>query len=250
MTTFEEDTRCRQCQLRTISDPDLPGLLLTFAARRRLPGRFAELIIKGSRNGDSYDPQLATGVQLGGPKTNLNLSLFKLNEDRTSQEVDRRFALFRKLSSEFTPSVVILLVPVPRRFKFLSLSVTQRRPMKRFFRGAFSCCLPASQPTTPGDTTSPLPSGPPREPPSQPQQHPEVVGPSQPVDLLKGALGITYDVAKIVASNFPLPGLQSVIGLVDYVKALREVRYSILHGFYASAQTHSVLRTRKQMMRL
>lgn len=46
----------------------------------------------------------------------------------------------------------------------------------------------------------------------------------QGADLLKGVLGITYDVAKIVASNFAVPGLPSVIGLVDYIRKLREVR--------------------------
>lgn len=79
---------------------------------------------------------------------------------------------------------------------------------------------PESQPTakaTPDPHPAPL---------SQPRETPDEARPTKPADLLMGALGITYDVAKIVAGNFPLPGLQSVVGLVDYVRTLREVRYN------------------------
>ena len=41
--------------------------------------------------------------------------------------------------------------------------------------------------------------------------------------ISRRVLGITHDVAKIVASNSPVPSLQSVIGLVGYVKTLRDV---------------------------
>ena len=42
---------------------------------------------------------------------------------------------------------------------------------------------------------------------------------------LKDFVGITYNLAKIIAGNFPLPGLQSLIALIDYVKNLHEVMY-------------------------
>ena len=73
--------------------------------------------------------------------------------------------------------------------------------------------------------SSPRSSDPLQGLPSRPSQTSEDTRRSKPADRLKGALGITYDVAKIVAGNFPLPGLQSMIGLVDYIRTLREVRY-------------------------
>ena len=82
-----------------------------------------------------------------------------------------------------------------------------------------------AQSPAPDDMSSPRSSDPLQGPPSQPPQTSEDTQRSGPADRLKGALGITYDVAKIVAGNFPLPGLQSMIGLVDYIRTLREVRY-------------------------
>jgi len=85
---------------------------------------------------------------------------------------------------------------------------------------------PAVQTLPPGDPAFPPPSGPPSEPGLQ-DQHIAVDSlhsKRERADLLKGALGITYDVAKIVVGNFSVPGLPSVIGLVDYVRKLREVR--------------------------
>lgn len=61
-----------------------------------------------------------------------------------------------------------------------------------------------------------------RGPLPQPQVSPEDARRAKLAEF-QSALGITYDVAIIIAGNFPLPGLQSVIGLVDYVKGLRQV---------------------------
>ena len=82
-----------------------------------------------------------------------------------------------------------------------------------------------AQSPAPDDMSSPRSSDPPQGQPSQPPQTSEDTQRSKSADRLKGALGITYDVAKIVAGNLPLPGLQSMIGLVDYIRTLREVRY-------------------------
>jgi hypothetical protein len=70
-----------------------------------------------------------------------------------------------------------------------------------------------------------------REPPSQPERTQNNANPtdderSKITERLVGALSIGYDIAKIVAENFPLPGLESVIELADYIKTLRQVRYS------------------------
>ena len=82
-----------------------------------------------------------------------------------------------------------------------------------------------AQSPAPDDMSSPRSSDPLQGQPSQPPQTSEDTQRSKSADRLKGALGITYDVAKIVAGNFPLPGLRSMIGLVDYIRTLREVRY-------------------------
>ena len=82
-----------------------------------------------------------------------------------------------------------------------------------------------AQSPAPADMSLPRSSDPLQGLPSRPSQTSEDTRRSKPADRLKGALGITYDVAKIVAGNFPLPGLRSMIGLVDYIRTLREVRY-------------------------
>jgi hypothetical protein len=109
--------------------------------------------------------------------------------------------------------------------------------MKKFFHGIFRRRLATSstESIALGGPTSPPSASPPQEPPLNPQQTSENARHNKPADRLKGALGITYDVAKIVAGNFPLPGLQSMIGLVDYVKELHDVRYSVFHLFCAGS---------------
>ena len=79
------------------------------------------------------------------------------------------------------------------------------------------------RPAALGPAISPRPSRPPHGSPSRSRRTSQGSQHAEQTHLLKGASCIIYDTVELAAGNYPLPGLESIIGLVNYLKELREV---------------------------